>query len=139
MGAAIPSLKERPSDLPALVKLILQRMNQKHNKTVESVSREVMLQIRAYSWPGNVRELENTLERSLLFTKGLEITELMLDLESSKCKADNWKQLKAQAIDNVEQTFLKNALQEYRGNISEIATRMELSTRAVYNKGGSNK
>ena len=130
----IPSLKERSSDLPALVKLILQRMSQKHNKTVESVSREVMQKIRAYHWPGNVRELENTLERSLLFTKGLEVTELLLGLESPKYKVNNWKQLKAQAIDDVEQAFLKEALQEYQGNIREIATCMELSTRAVYNK-----
>ncbi len=130
----IPSLKERPTDLPALVKLILQRMSRKHNKTVESVSREVMQQIRTYPWPGNVRELENTLERSLLFTKGLEVTELMLDTHPSKCSASSWKQLKAQAIDEIEQTFLKEALQEYQGNIREIATCMELSTRAIYNK-----
>jgi two-component system response regulator HydG len=130
----IPSLKERSIDLPLLVKLILQRMSQKHNKTVQSVSREVMQKIRAYPWPGNVRELENTLERSLLFTQGVEITELMLDLESPKCKANNWKQLKAQAIDDVEQAFLKEALQEYQGNISKIAACMEISTRAVYNK-----
>jgi len=94
----------------------------------------VMQKIRAYHWPGNVRELENTLERSLLFTKGQEITELMLDISEPKCKATNWKQQKAQAIDEVEQAFLKNALQEYQGNIKEIAACMEISPRAVYNK-----
>ena len=130
----IPSLNERPSDLPGLIKLILQRKSQKHNKTVKSVSREVMQKIRAYHWPGNVRELENTLERGLLFTKGSEITELMLESSSAQCESISWKALKTQAIDDVEQTFLKKALQEYQGNISEIATCMEISTRAVYNK-----
>jgi len=131
---AIPSLKDRPSDIPALVKLILQRMSHKHNKSVDSVNREVMQKIRAYHWPGNVRELENTLERSLLFTKGAELTELMLDIDPPKCKTNNWKQLKAQAIDDIEQSFLKKTLEEYQGNISEIASCMEISTRAVYNK-----
>jgi len=130
----IPPLNERPSDLAPLVKLILQQMSQKHNKTVKSVSPEVMQNIRAYQWPGNVRELENTLERSILFTKGLELSDLMLDLDLPKFKANNWKQLKEQAIDNVEQRFLKDALQEYHGNINEVATCMEISTRAVYNK-----
>ena len=130
----IPSLNERPDDLPALVQLILQRMSQKHNKTVESVSREVMQKIRAYHWPGNVRELENTLERSLLFTKGSEITELKLDYADPKCKSINWKQQKAQAIDDIERTFLKDALLEYQGDIKKIAICMEVSTRAVYNK-----
>jgi len=131
---AIPSLNERPGDLPALVQLILQRMSQKHNKTVESVSREVMQKIRAYHWPGNVRELENTLERSLLFTKGNELTELKLDLSEPKLQTNNWKQQKEQAIADVEQAFLKKSLQQYQGSIKEIASSMEISTRAVYNK-----
>lgn len=130
----IPALNERPSDLPGLVKLILQRMSQKHNRMVDSVSRDVMQKIRAYSWPGNVRELENTLERSLLFTKGHEITELKLDSVKADRNVSNWKQQKAKAIDEVEQTFLKDALQEYQGNVKQIATCMEISTRAVYNK-----
>ncbi|MCK4842570.1 MAG: sigma 54-interacting transcriptional regulator, partial [Methylococcales bacterium] len=130
----IPSLNERPDDLPALVTLILQRMSHKHNKTVVSVSHQAMQKIRTYHWPGNVRELENTLERSLLFTKGLEITELNLDLDEPNHKLINWKQQKLQAIDNVEQAFLKDALQQYQGNIKKIATCMEISTRAVYNK-----
>ena len=131
---AIPSLNERPSDLPALVQLILQKMSQKHNKTVESVSREVMQKIRAYHWPGNVRELENTLERSLLFSKGSEITELKLDQPESKLKPINWKQQKELAIAEVEQAFLKDSLQQHQGSIKEIASSMEISTRAVYTK-----
>ena len=53
----IPPLAERPEDLPYLVQLIVQRLSKKHNKSVESVSSEVMKKIRAYPWPGNVREL----------------------------------------------------------------------------------
>lgn len=132
---AIPSLKERPTDLPALVQLILQRMSQKHNKAIESVSREVMQKIRAYHWPGNVRELENTLERSLLFTKGNEITELKLDLREPKnYNSNNWKQQKEQAIADVEQAFLKDSLTQYQGDIKAIANCMDISSRAVYNK-----
>lgn len=132
----IPPLCERPEDLPALVQLILQRMNKKHNKDVDSVSREVMQTIRSYSWPGNVRELENTLERSLLFTSGAEITELKLDnITPVKIAGDiDWKQQKEQAIANVEQKFLQTALQQYQGDIKKIANCMGISTRAVYSK-----
>ena len=130
----IPALAERPEDLPALVNLILQRMSKKHNKIVSSVSHAVMQKIVAYQWPGNVRELENTLERSLLFTKGSEITELKLDNRLSTPIIVDWKQRKEQAIAEVEQAFLKASLQQYQGDIKEIAAHMELSTRAVYNK-----
>lgn len=128
----IPALVDRPEDLPALVNLILQRMSKKHNKTVNSVSNNVMQKLVAYQWPGNVRELENTLERSLLFTKGTEITELKL--ENNIATPIEWKQKKEQTMAEVEKAFLKASLQQHKGNIKEIALHMDLSTRAVYNK-----
>jgi len=132
----IPALVERPEDLPALVHLILQRMNKKHNKTVESVSREVMQQIRSYTWPGNVRELENTLERSLLFCANSELTELKLDIDGSitQAQAIDWKQQKENAIADVEKSFLKTSLEQHQGDIKKVAALMEISTRAVYSK-----
>lgn len=132
----IPPLVERPEDLLALVHLILQRMSKKHNKTIETVSRGVMQQIRAYSWPGNVRELENTLERSLLFSTGSEITELKLDIDeqSSNALTLDWKQQKEKAVESVEKTFLKTALEQHQGDIKKVAELMEISTRAVYSK-----
>ena len=130
----IPPLNERPEDLPALIDLILQRMSKKHNKSVTSVSGTVMQKILAYHWPGNVRELENTLERSLLFTTGTEITELKLDIGESSSAVINWKQKREQAIADVEQAFLHASLQQYQGDIKQIAICMEISTRAVYNK-----
>ncbi|GAW85995.1 two-component system, NtrC family, response regulator HydG [Bathymodiolus platifrons methanotrophic gill symbiont] len=130
----IPALIERHEDLPALVNLILQRMSKKHNKTINSVSHNVMQQISAFQWPGNVRELENTLERSLLFTTGKEITELKLDSDIPPSITVDWKQRKEQAIEEVEKAYLNASLKQYHGNIKEIAIHMEISTRAVYNK-----
>ncbi len=130
----IPPLHERPEDLPALVDLILQRMSKKHHKSVATVSGAVMQKIRAYHWPGNIRELENTLERSLLFTKGTEITALKLDTGESSSAVINWKQKREQAIAEVEQAFLHVSLQQYQGDIKQIASAMEISPRAVYNK-----
>lgn len=130
----IPPLVERPEDISPLVQFILQRMNKKHNKTVKSVSSDVMKKIHAYQWPGNIRELENTLERSMLFTKGSEITELKLEVEEKKKCSTDWKQQKENAIASVEQEFLKALLKQSNGNIKKISEMMEISSRAVYNK-----
>lgn len=130
----IPPLAERPEDLPPLVHLILQKMNKRHNKQVDTVSREVMQKIRAYSWPGNVRELENTLERGVLFCQGKEINALDLDGADNQIVAVNWKQQKELAIANVERSFLQASLQQYQGDIKKIAECMEITPRAVYNK-----
>ncbi len=130
----IPPLVERPEDLSPLVQLILQKMNKRHSKSVESVSREVMQKIRAYHWPGNVRELENTLERGVLFCKSRELTDLHLDSTDSELETSDWKQQKERAIAGVEQNFLRTSLLHYKGDVKKIAEAMEITPRAVYNK-----
>jgi transcriptional regulator with PAS, ATPase and Fis domain len=131
---SIPPLAERQEDLPFLVQLIVQRLSKKYNRQVESVSREVMRQIRAYPWPGNVRELENILERSLLFTTGEEMTELDLPLPAQTKNVVAWKDLKEQALAKAEQSFLESALKQHQGDVKKVADEMEITSRAVYGK-----
>ena len=131
---SIPPLAERPEDLPYLVQLIVQLLSKKHNKAVESVSREVMQKIRAYSWPGNVRELENILERSLLFTVGKEMTVLDLELTANTNNVDDWRSIKENTIAKVEQSFLETALKQHRGEVKKVSEEMGITSRAVYNK-----
>ncbi|MGZ8227683.1 MAG: sigma 54-interacting transcriptional regulator [Methylococcaceae bacterium] len=130
----IPPLSERQEDLPYLVQLIVQRLSKKYNKTVESVSREVMQKIRGYAWPGNVRELENVLERSILFAKGKEMTELDLEIPVKTIGFEEWKDIKERAISQVEQRFLEGALTQHQGDIKQVAENMSITTRAVYSK-----
>jgi DNA-binding NtrC family response regulator len=131
---SIPPLAERPEDLPYLVHLIIQRLNKKYNKQVQSVSREVMQKIRAYPWPGNVRELENILERSLLFTQNEEITDLDLELPTTVNATDEWKNVKESALIRVEQAYLETALKAHCGDVNKIAENMGVTPRAVYGK-----
>jgi two-component system response regulator HydG len=130
----IPPLAERPEDLPYLVQLIVQRLSKKYNKAVESVNREVMQKIRAYSWPGNVRELENILERSILFTTGKEMTQLDLPLQVKTKNLQEWKDIKEQVLAKAEQSFLEDALKQHLGDIKSVAEVMGMTTRAVYTK-----
>jgi len=130
----IPPLSQRPEDLPHLVQLMLKRLNEKYAKNVQSVSREVMGQIRAYSWPGNVRELENTLERSVLFCKGSELTRLELDQQPVGVKSHDWHAHKESVLAETEQTFLKQTMEMYCGDVKQVASAMGLTPRAVYGK-----
>ncbi len=130
----IPPLHQRQEDLPALVQLILQRLNKKYGRNINGVSREVMQQIRQYSWPGNVRELENALERSFLFAEGAELTQLELEVKAEDSAVQDWPLLKRRALEKAEKSFLVEALKRYRGNVPEIAAAMGLTTRAVYLK-----
>lgn len=130
----IPPLAQRPEDLPHLVQLILKRLNEKYARNVQSVSREVMGQIRAYAWPGNVRELENTLERSVLFCKGTELTRLELDQMPVAIAGRDWSAHKQTLLQDAEQDFLKQTLQNHQGKVKYVAEAMGLTTRAIYAK-----
>lgn len=131
---SIPPLVERPEDLPYLVQLVIQRLNKRYNKQVESVSREVMQKIRAYHWPGNVRELENILERSILYVSGKEMTELDLELPTKTKSIGEWKDEKEHALTKIEKSFLETALKQHHGNIKRVSENMGITSRAVYTK-----
>jgi len=59
----MPSLRERPEDLPALVRALMERTCREAGIEVKALTDEAMSALQAYSWPGNVRELVHTLER----------------------------------------------------------------------------
>jgi two-component system, NtrC family, response regulator AtoC len=67
---SLPPLRDRPDDLPLLVRHFLDLHGKRLGVQVEGVDRDAMDALQSYSWPGNVRELENVLERALVLTEG---------------------------------------------------------------------
>ena len=61
----LPSLKERPEDIPLLLPVMLKRMNENIRKIFEAF-RKMHLNSSAWHYPGNVRELENAIERAVV-------------------------------------------------------------------------
>jgi DNA-binding NtrC family response regulator len=65
----MPSLRERRSDVPLLVRHFLAAHNRRRRGRPVSVSDDAMVHLREYDWPGNVRELENIIERLAILTE----------------------------------------------------------------------
>jgi formate hydrogenlyase transcriptional activator len=66
----LPPLRDRPEDIPALVRTCVQRVARRLNKRIERIPAEAMAALCSYDWPGNVRELENAVERAVILTTG---------------------------------------------------------------------
>jgi formate hydrogenlyase transcriptional activator len=62
----IPPLRERPEDIPPLVRHFVHDLARRMNKTIDGISSETMDLLTRYSWPGNIRELQNLIERSVV-------------------------------------------------------------------------
>jgi formate hydrogenlyase transcriptional activator len=66
----IPPLRERPEDIPLLVRYFAQKYGRRMEKKIESVAPAAMKKLSAWHWPGNIRELENFIERSVILSHG---------------------------------------------------------------------
>ena len=66
----IPPLRERPEDIPQLVKFLTYKIAKRMKRTIDSIPSETLRLLSRMPWPGNVRELENVIERAILLTRG---------------------------------------------------------------------
>ncbi len=70
----IPPLRERPDDIPLLVRHFVHEFARRMNKTVAAISPQTMDSLTHYAWPGNIRELQNVIERSVVIHQKGKLT-----------------------------------------------------------------
>jgi formate hydrogenlyase transcriptional activator len=66
----VPPLRERPDDIPLLVRHFVQQCARRMHKTIDTIAADTMQGLRRYAWPGNIRELQNVLERAVILSPG---------------------------------------------------------------------
>ncbi len=65
----VPPLRERKNDIGALASAFAEKFAQRMGRTIEPLSKDIVLRLQAYDWPGNVRELENVIERAVITSR----------------------------------------------------------------------
>jgi len=66
----VPALRERPEDIPLLVRHFVQQYSRQLGKTIDAIPADTMSALTRYPWPGNIRELQNVIERAVILTTG---------------------------------------------------------------------
>jgi len=69
----LPPLRERPSDIPLLIRRFIRDLSAQHDRPFPGLSSDAMAMLVEYSWPGNVRELRNLVESMVVLSHGREI------------------------------------------------------------------
>jgi formate hydrogenlyase transcriptional activator len=64
----VPALRERPEDLPVVVRHFAELFSRRMRKSIQTIPTETMNTILQYKWPGNVRELQNVIERAVILS-----------------------------------------------------------------------
>jgi transcriptional regulator with PAS, ATPase and Fis domain len=68
----VPALRERPEDVPLLVRHFAELFSRRMSKVIQTIPPETISALMRYHWPGNVRELQNVIERAvILSTRGV--------------------------------------------------------------------
>ncbi|QRF62287.1 sigma-54-dependent Fis family transcriptional regulator [Variovorax paradoxus] len=141
IGIELPSLRERPEDVPVLVHHFLRKYAQLLRKNVFRVSPALMQRLVAHPWPGNVRELENTVERLVNMTDAE--TACVDDLPawfSGGQKPDAappppvHPASEVRTLEEVEKEAIANALRACGFNVTETARRLGIAKPTLYAK-----
>ena len=78
----MPPLRERSEDIPLLVRYFAQKYAQRMKKRIETIPTDTMASLSSYHWPGNIRELENLIERSVILSRGPDLSVPLGELKS---------------------------------------------------------
>lgn len=125
----LPPLRERPADIPLLLRHFLREMNRRYGRRVESVSPEVMGLLLGYSWPGNIRELRNLVEALFINldpqSRCVSLTHLPEAFQRLR------ESLEAPQEDRLQ---VLSALLATNWNKSEAAQKLQISRMTLYRK-----
>ncbi len=145
----LPSLRERATDIPLLVKHFIDKFNARLKKNVAGVESDTEAHLVSYPWPGNIRELENVIERAVLFSDGsqLKVVDLPSELrdvttpepptavpasEASVAAAvDGLKEQVKAAMSRLERELIVKALDQTSSNVTHAARLLKISRKGL--------
>jgi formate hydrogenlyase transcriptional activator len=132
----VPSLRERPEDIPLLVRYFTQKYARRMNKEIEAVPAGTMTALSRYPWPGNIRELENLIERSVILSPGPELRVSSGELKGTATPANDGNAT-LPTLEDAERSHILRALRETNwviGGPSGAAARLGMKRTTLQSK-----
>jgi two-component system response regulator FlrC len=138
----IPSLRERPGDIPVLAEHFAHRYAEVNGLPYRPLSHAAVLRLTSYPWRGNVRELENTIHRAVLLAEGSDIGIEAIELgpptvvpgRDLVAGVGGVASLVGRRMEEVERDLILETLGHTLGNRTHAATILGISIRALRNK-----
>lgn len=112
----VPPLRERPEDIPLLVRHFVQYFARRMNRTIDTIPSETMDALVRHSWPGNIRELQNLIERSVIVSPGPALHVPLTGLHSGNSPSQNGS--KQRTLEEAEREHILATLKETKWRVS---------------------
>jgi len=130
----LPPLRERPSDIPLLVKHFLLKYAARERRADTSIATEAMSALEKYPWPGNVRELENVIERALALSKDgvILVSDLPPEVPGIQAVPPPGLADDRPTLAELERRYIQLILSETGGNKKKAAEILGIDRRTLY-------
>ena len=130
----LPSLRERPEDVPLLADHFLRKYASQNNKPVCRISPEAMDLLVRHRWPGNVRGLENVIERAttLSGTNLILPEDLPRRLQMEPAQMSLSSLPSRMPLSELEKLYIQKVLEETGGNKKKAADILGIDRRTLY-------
>ncbi len=133
--AVLPALRERPEDIPSLVRHFADEYCRSCRRPKAEITPEAMAYLASLPYPGNIRELKNIVERTLI-VGGTDVydrrhfEELYMQLPH-----DNTVQpVSSEKLEDVERRTIMNMLVKHNYNMSRTAAALGISRQTLYRR-----
>jgi formate hydrogenlyase transcriptional activator len=111
----VPALRDRPEDIPLLVRHFVEQFARQMNRDIDTVPSETMNALTRYSWPGNIRELQNLVERAVILSSGNVLHVPLQDLKHRSASAIT---LSSQTLEETERAHILAVLEKTKWKLS---------------------
>jgi formate hydrogenlyase transcriptional activator len=116
-----PPLRDRPDDIPILVRHFTKKYAAKMGRHIEKIPTETMRELMSWQWPGNVRELENFIERAVILSPGVTLRAPLEEIRSERPQHAG-----GATLEEVEREHVLRVLRESKGVVTTAATKLGL-------------
>jgi len=134
----LPTLRERPQDIPLLVDFYLQNVANLYHKPKVQVSTAAMNWLQQYAFPGNIRQLKNLVERTVLISSNdmLEIGDFQAQLNTPvKPKGgDSLPEVGSMSLEEIEKEMIIKAMTHHQNKITQVAKALGITRSALYRR-----
>ncbi|MEW5943385.1 MAG: sigma-54 dependent transcriptional regulator [Pseudomonadota bacterium] len=134
----VPSLRERPQDIPFLARHVVNRFAGGLGRHGLSLSAAAERRLTQYPWPGNIRELENVMQRAIILAPGDVIDVDLLHLpvlpEEGSGRSDAEASGGALDMKSAERAHILETLAAVGGSRKLAAQRLGISERTLRHK-----
>ena len=132
----LPSLRERPVDIPVLAQRFLARYCATNGLPLDGkvFGKDAIDRLVSYPWPGNIRELESTVSRAALSSPGRTIRGGDIEFLHAGAQAAAAESNRLPTLREAERAHILHVLENVGWNKKEAAQTLDISRGTLYRK-----